>query len=654
MHPTKLLATRWLSGKLVMANPDAVGAAPVPDTPSSPDTPRQSRPSSTGDTGRAQEDTANTTGGRPADPDLREGNRPVPEYTLVSYLGRGQFGVVWKAQDDNGKEVALKFIRYTPAPDGAAVAELERMKNLGHPHLLVMHRYWRLDNWLVVALELAQETLDESRKRGVIALPRLLEYFREAAKGLDYLDEQGLQHRDVKPANLLLVGGGVKVADFGLVKLLATTVATNTNRNISGTPAFAAPEVWQAKTSRKTDQYALAVSWCQMRAGSLPFSGDDLMAIAWAHCHSEPNLSMLPPAERPAVLKALAKKPEDRWPSCRAFVEALAASAIAGTREDGAPTTRREMLVYARRRPKVYAVVSLILTGLLGGGVCLAMLKIGAERPTPSSEFVWSSTPVSNPSTGRSAGTETVADPTAEGKFQDRLTTPTEPVPRSTQPPPVPDAAATQQAVVTRPSSRNEDPSKQKARASEPKPQLAGSEGDREKLPPSTPPQLSLKDGGKAGLYNAAILDLAEGKGNAADIAAKAKLGDVMQAFKPRSKGGLGIGPTPDAIKPDGIEQKLIDLGNSKRRLSESDLIEQSDALARVADATKAISELAVVYADKDGKKNPTKWKKYAGDLTDSAAELAVAARRSDGDAIKKAASKIVKSCIDCHADFRE
>src|SRR5262249_50747441 len=137
--------------------------------------------------------------------DLRPGARPVPEYTLLEKLGEGAFGQVWKARDDSAREIALKFLRRTPSPDSSEQgAELDRMKNVGHPHLLVMLRYWRLDGWLVIALELAQGSLDDLRKRSSIPLEDLREYFREAAKGLDYLHSLGLQHRDVKPANLLL------------------------------------------------------------------------------------------------------------------------------------------------------------------------------------------------------------------------------------------------------------------------------------------------------------------------------------------------------------------------------------------------------------------------------------------------------------------
>jgi cytochrome c556 len=160
--------------------------------------------------------------------------------------------------------------------------------------------------------------------------------------------------------------------------------------------------------------------------------------------------------------------------------------------------------------------------------------------------------------------------------------------------------------------------------------------------------------GGKVGPYNADILKLVNGQGSAADIAKKADLGDLMQAFKPRSKGGLGIGPTADAIKPDGLEQKFIDLGKSRKGLTPADLSKQGDALAKAADATKAISDITVLYADKEGKKDPAKWKQYAADMKKAAEELAGAARKKDGDGIKKAVGKINASCNDCHSVFRD
>ncbi|MCI0460597.1 MAG: SUMF1/EgtB/PvdO family nonheme iron enzyme, partial [Gemmataceae bacterium] len=134
-----------------------------------------------------------------------------------------------------------------------------------------------------------------------------------------YLNRQGVQHRDIKPQNLLLVGGGVKVADFGLAKLLEQTVATASG---GMTPAYASPEQVNDQVSRWSDQYSLAVTYCHLRGGRLPFAGN-LAALVAGHLMSAPDLEMLPAGERPAVARALAKNPQERWPNCAAFVEAL-------------------------------------------------------------------------------------------------------------------------------------------------------------------------------------------------------------------------------------------------------------------------------------------------------------------------------------------
>ncbi len=156
---------------------------------------------------------------------------------------------------------------------------------------------------------------------------------REAAKGIDYLNEPhhpsaaggsvGVQHKDVKPQNLLLMGGSVKVADFGLAKLLEHTVISAGG---GLTPLYAAPEFFNGQATRWSDQYCLAVSYCQLRGGRLPFEGSGAEVMA-GHLTQLPNLAMLPECERPAVARALAKRPEERWPTCRAFVDFLACGA---------------------------------------------------------------------------------------------------------------------------------------------------------------------------------------------------------------------------------------------------------------------------------------------------------------------------------------
>jgi tetratricopeptide (TPR) repeat protein len=212
------------------------------------------------------------------------------------------------------------------------------MKGVRHAHLLPMFGAWQREGQLIIAMELADRTLwqrwQEAVQQGLPGIPpdELLGYLQEAAKGLDFLNERrhrsdsgellGIQHKDIKPQNLLLVGGTVKVADFGLAKVLEHTV---TQASGGLTPAYAAPEFFQGQATRWSDQYCLAVSYCLLRGGRLPFEGTGVQVMA-GHVMQAPDLSMLPEAERAPVARALAKDPESRWPSCRDFAAAVGAS----------------------------------------------------------------------------------------------------------------------------------------------------------------------------------------------------------------------------------------------------------------------------------------------------------------------------------------
>src|SRR5262249_30539095 len=121
------------------------------------------------------------------------------------------------------------------------------------------------------------------------------------------------------PQNLLLKGDVLKVADFGLARVVNHSVTGHTGHL---TLAYAAPEFFDGKTARQSDQYSLAVAYCQLRGGQLPFSGSTAQIVA-GHLSKSPDLSMLPEEERSAVRRALSKEPNERWPSCAAFVEAL-------------------------------------------------------------------------------------------------------------------------------------------------------------------------------------------------------------------------------------------------------------------------------------------------------------------------------------------
>jgi serine/threonine protein kinase len=259
---------------------------------------------------------------------LQPGGRPVPnspDYVLIRKLGAGAFGEVWHAHGPGGLDVALKFIRLSADVFAAEFRSLEVMKSIRHPNLVSLFGAWHKDNWLILAMELCdrslQDRLAEALGEGLPGIPlrELLSYMNDADSGLDALNASHVQHRDVKPANLLLLASGVKVADFGLAKALEHTVASNSG---AGTIAYVAPECFKGQLRQQSDQYSLAVTYYHLRTGQLLFKGDQAQ-VMYAHLELEPDLSNLPSTEGAVVARALAKEPGKRWQNCKAFVNEL-------------------------------------------------------------------------------------------------------------------------------------------------------------------------------------------------------------------------------------------------------------------------------------------------------------------------------------------
>ncbi len=254
---------------------------------------------------------------------------PIPGYRILERIGAGGYGEVWKAEAPGGLVKALKFVYGRLEEDRAAreLKSLERIKDVRHPFLLSLERIEIADGRLIIVTELAEGSLkdrfDQCRTEGRCGIDReeLLTYMRDAADVLDFmLERHSLQHLDIKPENLLLVGGRIKVADFGLVKKLQDVTASL----LGGlTPLYAPPELFEGEPSSRSDQYSLAIVYLEMLTGTLPFAGRTAGQLAKQHLHAAPKLGAIAPAEQAVLRQALAKRPEDRFGSCREFVEAL-------------------------------------------------------------------------------------------------------------------------------------------------------------------------------------------------------------------------------------------------------------------------------------------------------------------------------------------
>ncbi len=277
-------------------------------------------------------------------------------YKLEKRIGSGGFGEVWSADAPGGLKKALKIV-YGFHDEKRAQSEmkaLDRVKSLRHPFLLSLERIEVFEGQLIVVTELADASLADHFNsfvaKGEPGIPRdeMLRHMSNAADALDFLwQEKSLQHLDVKPENLLLVSGHVKVADFGLMKDLQ---AASQSLMQGMTPAYAAPELFDGAPAASSDQYSLAIMYCEMISGVRPFPGTTPAQLAAQHVHGKPNLRPIPRGDQPAVARALSKDPAVRYPSCTAFVEDLKKQRrnvrIARQRNDIRKDSGSETLIY--------------------------------------------------------------------------------------------------------------------------------------------------------------------------------------------------------------------------------------------------------------------------------------------------------------------
>jgi serine/threonine protein kinase len=272
---------------------------------------------------------------------IEAGLQPIPGYRLTRRLGAGAFSVVWEACHSDGSVLALKFLdRHSPYAEQfkEEARILKTLTALRHPGIIYFHGMSIFTHYLVLRLERADGNLaelhDTYQKEFGVHVPRdhALDLLEHVATTLDFLANVrlpgflslsgGLQHCDVKPANLLLVGDRLKVADFGLAA--ATSARTPRALGWRGSPPYAAPELHRGQLSATSDQYGLAVTWCEVSVGPKALTNP-------SQIDSNPrmlpvDLMQLPEAEVAVVSRALHPDPTRRWPSCRAFLAGLRAA----------------------------------------------------------------------------------------------------------------------------------------------------------------------------------------------------------------------------------------------------------------------------------------------------------------------------------------
>jgi serine/threonine protein kinase/Flp pilus assembly protein TadD len=310
------------------------------------------------------------------------GDQPVPGagYRLASFLGRGGFGEVWKVTAPGGAEAALKIIRLGSREGRKELRALQLVKRIHHTHLVPIIAFWIkndkgeiLDDAavlaadrretaiarvtaaaptaplqafvetaalqgpaeLIIAMGLGDQSLfdrlEKCRNEGLPGIPdeELLGYLEDSAEAIDFLNRPihdlgsglvAIQHCDIKPHNLVLVGGSVQVCDFGLARMMGADRATTAAASV----AYAAPEcLVEGKPSDTTDQYCLAVTFIELMSGQLPYEDLTMAAVIDAKRNNKLDFHMLPASLRPVLRRATNSDPAKRYGSCREMVSEL-------------------------------------------------------------------------------------------------------------------------------------------------------------------------------------------------------------------------------------------------------------------------------------------------------------------------------------------
>jgi tRNA A-37 threonylcarbamoyl transferase component Bud32 len=370
------------------------------------------------------------------------------EYEIERKIGRGGMAIVYLAREKLlQRRVALKVL----PPELTFGHGIERFlreaktaANLDHPHIIPIHRISSGGSifWYTMKYVEGQSLDAVLKERGRIPLDETVELLSQIASALDYAHQHHVVHRDMKPANVMLdAQGRVIVTDFGIAKALTEATLTASGA-VVGTPFFMSPEQAMGKpVSGASDQYSVAVMAYRMLSGQVPFDGDSAIDILHKHCMMLPPplefiQTGLPENVYQAVHKGLEKRPEDRFSTVGALVQALkeatveiegysvsitAAGAAVGSGADAATAyspipsgrTRTEMIGEVPRRRRwwipIAAVVGVVLIAL---GVWIGGMVFGGARIEPQAGPA-EQTPVAQP----------IVQPAVEPAADDRSST---------------------------------------------------------------------------------------------------------------------------------------------------------------------------------------------------------------------------------------
>ncbi len=305
--------------------------------------------------------------------------KTISHYKILSEIGSGGMGIVYKAEDKNLKRhVALKFLPPELTRDTEArerfIHEAQSASALDHPNVCTVYEIGKTDdNQMFIAMGYYEgETLKDRIAKGPLKINEAIDVAIQIATGLEKAHKKGIVHRDIKPANIFITDDNVvKLLDFGLAKLSGQTKLTK-NGSTLGTVAYMSPEQAQSgAVDQRTDIWSFGVVLYEMLTGSLPFKGDYEQAIIYSIMNEDPRAIKevkpeVPPELEVIVNRALHKDPESRYSSSGEMLKDLEnyqKSLIA----PGAQPSVSQSLLKLIRKPRFALpfIISIVAIGLV-------------------------------------------------------------------------------------------------------------------------------------------------------------------------------------------------------------------------------------------------------------------------------------------------
>lgn len=260
----------------------------------------------------------------------------IGNYKIIRSLGEGGVGRVYQGVDTMlDREVAIKVLRPELARQTSIVerfrSEAVLLAKLNHPNIATLYSLLRQGDELFMVLEFIRgETLEQLlHRRGALPEDDAIPIFCQALDGINHAHELGIVHRDVKPGNMILTANGIlKVLDFGIARLLGTSRMTRSG-NIIGTLEYMSPEqVRGLETDARSDIYGLGIMLYEILTGRLPFESENEFLLMKAQTEEMPALPRsinpnISETVETAIMKALAKNPDERFQSAGEFLDSL-------------------------------------------------------------------------------------------------------------------------------------------------------------------------------------------------------------------------------------------------------------------------------------------------------------------------------------------